>query len=360
MTSLQIRRYSLLSSGTMLLACALLSSSYAQSAAKGWSIALDLRDAKLAFSSDGRVLHLIGESQGSSQLQRIQHVRAITYDTTTGSVLHTINLPPDTRVLSTSFDGRTAIVAQRTGDHIELSVIDTETGKAEPIPHSWYDLKDDEPVVSLSGDGRLISFYSEAGPDDRPTTVTVYTWPAMTLLARQTSEFTNAGGIVGGGITVDGKDIEFDNNRSGRELIDLTTSRKLWFRWASLRSPDGRWTVELPDQSFDESPESRKILIEDGRNGQKLATIDRKVNDTEAYGRMTGAFCGTTGIFILAGEDAVGAYSIPSGHLLQAFSMSTWRSATSADSTFPYVACSPNAKQVAIVSGNRFTLHALK
>ena len=47
-------------------------------------------------------------------------------------------------------------------------------------------------------------------------TVTVYDWATKTLVAKQASENISAGGIDGGGVTVDGA-IEFVNNRVGRK-----------------------------------------------------------------------------------------------------------------------------------------------
>jgi hypothetical protein len=303
---------------------------------------------------------MIGGAGGDTDKTR--HVHVVTIDTLTSKVLHTIDLQPDTTAPAINSDGSKAIVVQgdyQSKDH-HLFLLDTETGKLAPLPSLWSTPADD-PDVALSGDGHLISFYTESGPPERPLMVRVYALPTKTFVASQTSPFTNAGGILGGGVTEDGKAIEFANNRSGSSFVDLQSGRPLAsFGPSFVRSPDGQWVVQLPNQTFAEDSTPQKILIEDGRTAKPLGAIDRKVSEEESYGRMNGAFCGTTGVFILAGENAVAVYAIPSGKLLQTFPASKWQAPTGAGSWSPSVACSPNAKQVAILSGTRLTLHPLE
>lgn len=361
MICFRICRSSLLLLGFTLSASALLWSSAPLSPDEDVSIALDLWNAKLAFSNDGRVLHVIGESPEPSGTQ---HVRAITYNAATGAVLHIINLQPNTTVLSTTSDGKTAIVCTciaGSKDRIELSLVDTETGKTEPVPTAWYDPKDSDPDAELSDDGRLISIYSELGSDNVPMTVTVYSWPVRTLVAKQTSELTSAGGIFGGGITPDGHAIEFENNRVGTKLVDLKTGRELaWFGPDSVRSPRGDWAVEMPNISFQDESAPREVLIKDGASGKIRGKISVPIPDDIAFGQMTGAFCGATKRFILASGHSVAGYALPSGALLASFPADTWRDPAALDHNRASVACSPMARRVAVLSGTRLTLHALK
>ena len=361
MACFRICRSPVLLVGIAILAGALMPGSAAQSFVRVVSIALDFGNARLAFSNDGRVLHAIGASPDPSETQ---HVRAVTYDATTGAVLHSVNLEPDTTVQSTTSDGRTAIFAKGLGgpgEHIELFLVDTETGKTEPIPSAWYDSKDTDASAELSGDGRLISIYSESGTDDRPMAVSVYTWPGKTFVARQTSEYISAGGGYGGGVTPDGHAIEFENNRVGTRLVDLKTGREMaWFGRDSVRSPNGDWVVQLPDKTFEDESTAREVLIKDGASGKKLGKIDVPVPDDIAYGQMTGAFCGGAGRFILASGYGVAGYAIPSGALVASFPPDTWSDPAALDHNYVSVACSPTAGRVAILSGTRLTLHAMK
>ena len=111
---------------------------------------------QLAFSDNGRVLHKIGND------------RLITYDVGTGRATKLVKLPPDSQVFSVASDGRTAVIAEGACPG-PIRVMDTETGRNQDIPSSWYDgPRDCDPdTTQISGDGRLISIYSE------PATMTV-------------------------------------------------------------------------------------------------------------------------------------------------------------------------------------------
>jgi hypothetical protein len=358
-----IGRLSLLLS-VVLTASALLSFTAAQTSSQPLTIALDLGSARLAFSSDGSVLRIIGTSPAQTGTTDTQHLRAITYNAATGAVLHAIDLQPGTMALSTTADGRTAIVSSPiagSNNLTALSLVDTEPGISQPIPTAWYDATDDDPDAELSADGRLISIYSESGPADGPMTVSVYNWPAMTLLAKQTSEYTSAGGAFGGGITPDGRAIEFVNNRAGIKLVDLNTGRDIAsFGNDSVFSTNGNWVVVLPDISFLGDDASPQVLIKDAATGKTLGAINVPVPDDIAYGQMTGAFCGFTNRFIVASGHGDAAYAIPSGALLAAFPSDTWRDPSTANQDQVTVACSPTASRVAILSGTHLTLHVLK
>lgn len=357
----QVCRLLSLQFGLVLSATLLPSSTSAQRPTDHLSVSADLSNVRLAFSRDGRVLRIIGEKGDTSETQ---HVRAIAYNAATGVILHTIDLPSATTVLSITSDGGAAIINRMiTGseDHSQLVVLDTDTGKTQPLPAAWYDPKDPSPEAELSADGRLISIYSESGPADRPMTVTVYTWLGQTLVARQLSEFVAAGGAFGGGVTTDGHAIEFESNRVGRKVVSLKTGREMArFGPDSVRSPGGEWVVEMPNITFLPESAPRKVLIKDGANGRLLGSISVPVSDDVAYGQMTGAFCGTGKRFILAAGHSVAAYDIPSGALLANFPADTWRDPSGPDHNRESAACSPAGTRVAILSGTRLTIHTIK
>ena len=354
-----LRQSSLLVLGTALLASTLPLNAAAQSSSNAVSIRVDLWNPQIAFSADGHLLRIIGSSQDPSGTE---HVRAITCNVATGAVLHTIDLQPDTRVSSTTTDGRTAIIVKGLSGsehHVEISIVDTETGKTAPIPIAWYDPKETNPDADLSGDGRLISIYSEGGKDDHSMTVSVYTWPARRFVAKQALEFF-AGGISSGGITTDGHAIEFSNNRSGSILVDLKTGQELArLGPGSIRSSNGNWVVKVPDASFEDDSTPRGVFIKDA-SGKTRGSIDVPVPDEVADGQMSGAFCGDTNRFILYSGDAIAAYAIPSGALLTSFPVDTWRDPAAPGNSPAHVYCSPAAGRVAILSGTRLTLHPFR
>jgi hypothetical protein len=306
------------------------------------------RGATLVFGRDGHVLHAIGS-------------RAIVYAAESGAVTSTVALGPETEVFSVTSDGRTALCAVRLagGIRVHLVLVDTETGGREDIPASWYDPEYDGPNAALSGDGRLVSIYSESGPRDSPMAVAVYDWPTKTLVATRTSEYISAGGGFGGGVTVDGN-VEFVNNRVGRKLVNLQTGRLMGrFGLASVRAPDGAWTVEFPDRSWNESA-PRDVLVKDGASGRQRGQLDVQAADAETHGEMTGVFCGTTGRFVLGRGRGVAVYAIPAGTLLASFDLASWRDGSATDTDQVSVACASTGARVAILSGERLTVHDLK
>jgi len=301
-------------------------------------------NAKLAFSPDSRFLYAIGNS-------------AMTYDFRTGRLLNRMTLKPGTETFSIASDGTTAILAERdSGVHVHLMFFDLGRRKLEPVPSAWYEPVYDGPDVALSADGRLFSVYSESGPSDRPMTVTVYDRSNGKILAKQTSEFISAGGAFGGGITPDGA-VEFVNNRAGRKVVDLKTGRLIGrFSFASVRSPDGRWVVEFPNRTWNESA-SRDVIIKDGRDGAVIGKLALQVDDDETYGSIHGAFCGLSGRFIAGRGRAVTLYAIPSGAMIANLPVLSWQEHTAHVSDPVYVACSTTGTHTAVLSGNRLTLH---
>jgi hypothetical protein len=128
-----------------------------------------------------------------------------------------------------------------------------------------------------------------------------------------------------------------------------------------VRSPDGAWAVDFPNLSWDESA-PKEVLLKDGANGQirgKL-NLDLPVADDEIYGSMGGAFCGTTGRFVLARARSVALYAVPSGKLLVSFPEASWHDSNADKTERASVACSPDGTRVAILSGARLSFHDLK
>jgi len=309
------------------------------------------------FSKDDRVLREIRWIEPSPG-PGLRHVRAITYSAATGEVLRVRDLAPDTQALSVTPDGTIAIILvggdAQTGRAV-LQRVDLETGKAEEVPSKWFDMDDTRPWAEISGDGALVSAYSEEGPDDGPRIVTVYNWRTKTLVAKQSSGF-DAGGVDAGGVTPDGK-IEFSNNRAGSLIVDPKTGKTLVsYGPSGIRSPDGAWVVNFPTESLDEHAD---VPILNGLNGQPLGKLDLSLTDDELDSWWRGAFCGVSGKFIASGPDEVLAFQIPSGKKLATFPPDSWKDPKDQDKAVPEVACSSSGKRVAIRDGDRLTFHDL-
>jgi hypothetical protein len=317
---------------------------------------------KLAFSDTDR-LYAFGNTRAILYVPGsliIQQPSAA--DASAMLMANTVNLDHDTQVLSVTSDGREAILSVgASASHAHLVHLDVVTDQRQDIPSTWYDSMDSETPAALSDDGRLISIYSESGPAESPMTVSVYDWPTKSLVAKRTSEYLAAGGAFNGGVTVDGA-VEFVSSRGRRKIVDLKTGRLIgWFGLDSVRSPDGAWAVDFPNLSWDESA-PKEVLLKDGANGQirgKL-NLDLPVADDEIYGSMGGAFCGTTGRFVLARARSVALYAVPSGKLLVSFPEASWRDANADTSDQIPVACSPDGTRVAILSVARLSFHDLK
>jgi hypothetical protein len=275
---------------------------------------------------------------------------------------HIVNFEFDDELRAISPDGRKMIVAAgMCGIEPHLVFLDTLTSRREEIPRGWYDPGDFEVDAAFSGDDRLLSIYSESGTTEAPAMVSVYDWPTQTLVATRYSIYISAGGGFGGDITADGQ-IEFVNNRVGRKLVDLKTGRLLgWFGMDSVRSPDGKWVVEFPNLSFNETA-PKEVLVKDGANAQPRGklNLDSPLTDDDIYGSMNGAFCGNTSRLVVARANEVSLYAIPSGNLLANFPVSSWRNPRADERDVPTVACSPTGTRVAILSGSRLTFHDLK
>jgi len=313
--------------------------------------------AKLAFTKDGRLLHEI-QSVSAAAWGEFGHVRAITYDTRTGKIIHLLTLGPDTWFFSATSDGRTAIISidrDRKDARAHLLLVDMETGQAQDIPSKWFDADDHNPYAQISGDGRLVSAYTESNAEIGRI-VTLYEWRTKKLIAKQSAGYP-AGGGAWGGVTQDGE-IEFLNSRTGGDIVDPKSGRLLvTIGLNSHRSLDGAWIIEFPNPLFGDAP--REVIIEN-RSGEVAGKLDLQMTDDELYKTWRGAFCGRSARFIAASADTVRAFEIPSGKKIADFPKTTWQDpdATKTDPT-PTVACSFNGKRVAIRSGVRLTLHDL-
>jgi len=304
--------------------------------------------AQLLFSRNGQLLYALGK-------------RALTYNASSAVITHIVDIEPGAQVFAISPAAPTALLGVPfSGTRVRLRLLDLNNGQLQDLPSNWYDADNNGPIAAISGDGRLISLYSEDGPAGQSMTVTVYNWPARTLASRQMSEYIAAGGGFGGGVTVDGL-IEFVNNRNGRKLVDLKTGRLIAvFGFSSLRSPNGAWVVELPNRTFNESA-PKDVVVKDGATAAIRGRLEAQIEDREAYaGIVDGAFCGTTGRFVLARHGSVAVYSIPSGSLLANLPAVSWQDTSAASDDRVHAACSSNGDRIAVLSGNRLTIHELR
>jgi len=81
----------------------------------------------------------VSSATGTEQLW---HARAITYVAATGKVRHVWNLQPDTWCFSATTDGRIAVISadrNRKEGRAHTFLFDTEKGRTEDIPSSWFD-----------------------------------------------------------------------------------------------------------------------------------------------------------------------------------------------------------------------------
>jgi len=142
--------------------------------------------------------------------------------------------------------------------------------------------------------------------------------------------------------------------------VDPETGRSLVIAGPnSLRSPDGAWVVEFPSAWIGQPP--YEVIIKNGGGGKVVGNLDIQISEDDAkWDWARSAFCGTSGKFIAATIDSVQAFEIPSGKKIAEFPTAIWQDpdAMKTDPTVT-VACSPDAKRVAIRSGARLTLHHL-
>lgn len=301
----------------------------------------------LAFSSDARQLLAFGNS-------------VETYDAVSGALLGTLPLAAGTRVASIAADGRTVLLSVPvSATDFRPELLDAATGRTQILPSSWYGSAQNEWDAAMSADGRLISIYSEGEDPVQQMAVTVYDRSTGQRVARRTSAYISAGGVFSGGVTPDGA-VEFSNNRVGRKVVDLHTGNLIgMFGFDSIRSSDGRWVVEFPSLGRDESAPA-DVVVRNGRTAAVLGRLDAQFKDEEIYGRLSGAFCGTSGKVAMARIRDVAVFDMASGQLLAEIPAASWRGPDSYADAPPRVACSFDGRHVAIASGRRVTLHELQ
>jgi hypothetical protein len=235
--------------------------------------------------------------------------------------------------------------------------VDADTGESERIPAEWFDADDKWPSAEISGDGSLVSAYSESGPQESPMVVTLYDWKTKKQVAKQMHGFP-AGGAAGGGVTEDGK-IEFTYDRSGSDIVDPSTGRALLSAPIdSVRSPDGAWNVDFPATTYTDP--GNEITIRHGDDGRAAGKLDIPVTEEQAGVPWPGAFCGNTGKFVTAIGDTVYVFRIPSGRKIETFAAESWRDPSAQDFPMTSLACSIDGKRLAIGSGARLTVRNLK
>jgi hypothetical protein len=294
----------------------------------------------LAFSKDGRALREI-ENVGAPDQPTSGYMRAITYDAATGTVRRVLNLH-STRFLSATSDGRYVIIASWNQQDRGFWV-DTEAGKTEPIPPSW------GTFPGISGDGRLIGAFSidDSAPADHFEVVSLYDWHTKRLVAKQSSGAQGAGGIDGGGVTEDGK-IEFVNNRSGETIVDPKKGTDIvGFGPSSVRSPDGKWIIDIPYFGEVDPPDEGPIDIgiRNGTGGQVGTLL--KTMDVNAWQQWHYGFCGVVDRFVVEDGHTLSVYELPSGKRVASFPV---------DGTWMF-ACNPAGKRLAIRTADRLTFH---
>jgi hypothetical protein len=309
----------------------------------------------LAFSKDGRLLREIG-TVSIDGTQQNGHAYAVTYVAATGAVRHVWNLPVDTWICSTTADESFAVVSadrDRPGAQVHLLLLNVETARTQDIPRMWFDADENSPYAQISGDGKLISAYSESNDGMQ---VSVYQWRTRKLVAKQTGGFF-AGGFMWGGVTSDGK-IAFSNNRSGSSVVDPKTGRALVsYGPHAVRSADGKWIVDYPNPSYGD--DGTDAHIRDGITGQTIANVDLRMTDDEVNMWWTGGFCGTMGRFVASGPDKVFVFEIPLGTIIATIPLDKWKDPKMTEKDVARVACSANGKRIAIRSGSRLTIHDL-
>lgn len=312
---------------------------------------------QLAFSHNGRVLR---ENASLNSDNNSGPVRIAAYDTVTGAVIRERTLALYTRVESQTSDGRTLLISQADAAGnapAKLFLLDADTGVTQPIPREWFDADDERPTAALSGDGRLVSAYSENGPQESPMVVTLYDWKTKKPVAKQMQGFP-AGGAASGGVTVDGK-IEFDYSRSGSEIVDPQTGRVLMHEGVdSVRSPDGAWVVDFPYEPVTDPGVDVKITH--GEDGRPAGKLDLPLTEDQRERVWPGTFCGTSGSFVTAVDDTVYVFQIPTGMKLASFAPATWRDAKAPADSSVSIACTDDGKRIAIRSGTRLTVQDVK
>jgi len=124
----------------------------------------------------------------------------------------------------------------------------------------------------------------------------------------------------------------------------------------AVRSPDGKWVVELAGHLHGRDREETTVI--DGVSGKTRGKLDLEFSDTVNL-TWSGVFCGTTGRFIAWNPVSAIVFNIPSLKQIATIPADSWRDPQPGINPIMSVACSRNGKRVAIRSGGRLTLHSL-
>lgn len=279
------------------------------------------------------------------------------HDATTGAVERREAFGAGRRLLAASFDASRAVLY----DGTVLVAVDVASGARRPLPVAWTEDRTADDLaleVSLSADGRWLGLSSA---DDGGLRVRTFDLASLTATDVHRHEPISAGGVDADGIGLDGRTIEFVNSRVGTLLVDRTTDRAgPAFGPDCVRSPDGRWVVEFPDRTFvpeEEWPRLPKTgVVKDGPTGAVRGALALELADRELGGQAHGAFCGISDRFVSFSAAGLGMYEVPSGKRV-------WKApAAPAEIAAPrfgaglMLACSPDARRVAFVAGQRLTI----
>lgn len=129
---------------------------------------LDSYTMNLAFSKDGNALREFRMVSPSSPGQS-RNVRAMVRDGSSGKIRRMFDLELHTEFFGATTDGRIAVICQNRGrseEHVRLFLVDTKSGQIQDFPAKWFDPEDHLPGASISGDGRLVSTYTNSGPTE--------------------------------------------------------------------------------------------------------------------------------------------------------------------------------------------------
>jgi len=147
----------------------------------------------LAFSKDGRVVYEV-LLRDPVTLDPSADVRAISYNAATGKQLRTFDLG-DTWFFSAATDGRFGVISVDRDPkkaRTRVLLVDLETGRRQELPSTWFDKGDRDRYAQLSGDGRLVSAYSE-DQSEGTEVVSVYNWRTKKLVAKQSRDHSAGG-----------------------------------------------------------------------------------------------------------------------------------------------------------------------
>jgi len=261
----------------------------------------------------------------------------------------------DTRFVTATQDGGKAVLSDSAG----YLLLDTATDARERLPAAWFPKSDFhlEHEASLSSDLKLFGVYGCLQDKcDEPMVVEVFDLATKQSVARRTHGFISAGGTFTGGVTEDGRFVEFISNRADRVLVELESGRAgPSFGAQSVRSSDGRWVFDLPNFA-----EHGDMTLRDGRTGRTLVSLGH-MTEVESGEFRSGAFCGSARL-VVGSVDAVMVFALPTGRMVARFPRAQWQEvATTPDEEprSPLVTCTAAGDRVAVGGRGRVKILAM-